>query len=156
MCVVFSIIEHVYWYLRVTLSSMLVGKSSYVSFLRPSISRTHFTISFLEWDEWPFLRGSRSLSLPSLHSLMMWLHSIFLFELIIISLYMFIISPSSSLLLSIHPLRFTSLLFSYSGLFQFWYFLCIILTYLFISLVFFICVIMAIIFTLGTLKSMAH
>ena len=52
-------------------------------------------------------KGSGSLSLPSLHSLMMWLHSIFWFELIIILLYMLIVSPSSSLLLSIHPLHFT-------------------------------------------------
>ena len=52
-------------------------------------------------------KGSGSLSLPSLHSLMMWLHSIFWFELIIILLYMLIVSPSSSLLLSIHPFHFT-------------------------------------------------
>ena len=34
MCVVFSIVGRVCWYLRVILSSMFVGESSYVSFLR--------------------------------------------------------------------------------------------------------------------------
>ena len=32
---------------------------------------------FWEWDEWPSLRRSRSLSFPSLRSLLMWLHSMF-------------------------------------------------------------------------------
>ena len=78
MCIVFSIIERVYWYLKVTLSSMIVGESSYVSFLGPSLLCIHFVSSFVrEWDEWPYLKGSRSLSFPSLHSLLMWLHSMF-------------------------------------------------------------------------------
>ena len=34
MCIAFSVIECVYWYLRVILSSMFVGEGSYVSFLR--------------------------------------------------------------------------------------------------------------------------
>ena len=34
MCVVFSIIEYVCWYLMIILSSMFVGEGSYVSFLR--------------------------------------------------------------------------------------------------------------------------
>ena len=78
MCIVFSIIERVYWYLKVTLSSMIVGESSYVSFLGPSLLCIHFVSSFVrEWDEWPYVKGSRSLSFPSLHSLLMWLHSMF-------------------------------------------------------------------------------
>ena len=36
MCIIFSIIRRVYWYLRVVSSSMFVGESSYVSFLRSS------------------------------------------------------------------------------------------------------------------------
>ena len=77
MCIVFSIIEHVYWYLRVILSSMFVVESSYVSFLRSSFLCIHFVIFLWEWDEWPSPRDSRSLSFPSLHSLLMWLHSMF-------------------------------------------------------------------------------
>ena len=77
MCIVFSIIECVYWYPRVTLSSMFVVESPYVSFLRSSFLCIHFVISLWEWDEWPFPRSSRSLSFPSLHSLLMWLHSMF-------------------------------------------------------------------------------
>ena len=85
MCMVFSIIEHVHWYPRVTLLSMFIGESSYVSFLRPFLSRIHFAISFLKWDEWSSLRSSRSLSLLSLHSLLMWLH--FMFDLSLSSLF---------------------------------------------------------------------
>ena len=77
VCVVFYIIEHVYWYLRVILSSMFVVESSYVSFLRSSFLCIHFVIFLWEWDEWPSPRDSRSLSFPSLHSLLMWLHSMF-------------------------------------------------------------------------------
>ena len=42
MCIVLSIVVRVYWYPRVTLSSMIVGESSYVSFLR-----SFFTLSYL-------------------------------------------------------------------------------------------------------------
>ena len=77
MCMVFSIIEHVYWYMRVILSSMFVVESSYVSFLRSSFLCIHIVIFLWEWDEWPSPKGSRSLSFPSLHSLLMWLHSMF-------------------------------------------------------------------------------
>ena len=38
----------------------------------------HFITSFVRgWDEWHSSRGSRSLSFSSLHSLLMWLHSMF-------------------------------------------------------------------------------
>ena len=78
MCIVFSIIEHVYRYQRVTLSSMFVVESSYVSFLGSSLLCIHFVTYFVrKWDEWPFPRGFRSLSFPSLHSLLMWLHFMF-------------------------------------------------------------------------------
>ena len=77
MFIVFSIIKLVYWYLMVILLSMFVVVSSYVSFLRSSFLCIHFVISLWEWNEWPFPRGSRSLSFSSLHLLLMWLHSMF-------------------------------------------------------------------------------
>ena len=77
MCIVFSIIERVYWYSRVILSSVFVDGSSYVSFPRPCILCIHFVIFLWEWDEWLSLRDSKSLSFPSLHLLLMWLHSMF-------------------------------------------------------------------------------
>ena len=77
ICIVFSIVGHVYWYSRVTLSSMIVCESSYVSFPRSSFLCIHFVISLWEWDEWPSPRSFGSLSFPSLHQLSMWLHSMF-------------------------------------------------------------------------------
>ena len=154
MCIVISIIEHVHWYPRVTLSSMFIGESSYVSFPRPFLSHIHFAISFLKWDEWYSLRGSRSLSLPSLHSLLMRLH--FMFDL------------SWSLLL------FVCSLFRYHPYYCFWFILfvsshCYFLTVTYskfdtlrhsytsqYQFVFLHCLIIAIIFTLGILRSMAH
>ena len=50
----------------------------------------------------------------------------------------FIVLLSSSSLVLIYPLRFTLLFFSYTNLFQVWYFPCIILAYLIISLICFI------------------
>ena len=46
MCVVFSIIECVYWCSRVTLLSMFVDGSSYVRFLRPSMLCIHLIVYF--------------------------------------------------------------------------------------------------------------
>ena len=101
MCIAFSIIERVYWYLRVILSSMFVVESSYVSFLRSSFSLYSLCRVFCKWDEWP-LRYSGSLSLPSLHSLLMWLH--FMLDSSGSSLlFVFFASPSSSS----HPLSFS-------------------------------------------------
>ena len=54
MCILFSIIEHVYWYLRVTLLSMFVYESLYVSFPIPSILYIHFV---LEWETDNLLLG---------------------------------------------------------------------------------------------------
>ena len=50
MCIVFSIIERVYWYLRVILLNMFVVKSLYVSFPRSSFLCIHFVIFLWEWD----------------------------------------------------------------------------------------------------------
>ena len=52
------------------------------------LSETHYSLYsfcriFWEWDEWPSLRSSGSLSFPSLRSLLMWLHFMFDFERII-------------------------------------------------------------------------
>ena len=77
MCIVSSIVRHVYWYLRVILLSMFVDESSYVSFLRPYILCIHFVIFLWEWDEWPSPRDSGLLFFPSLCSLLMWIHSMF-------------------------------------------------------------------------------
>ena len=74
MCIVFSIVGHVYWYLKVTLSSMIIGESSYVSLLRSSFLCIHFVIYLWEWDEWPYPKSSSSLSFPSL---LMWRHSMY-------------------------------------------------------------------------------
>ena len=54
MCIVLSIIEHVYWYSRVTLLSMFVYESLYVSFPIPSILYIHFV---LEWETDNLLLG---------------------------------------------------------------------------------------------------
>ena len=48
MCIVFSVIECVFWCSRVTLLSMSVDGSSLYS----------FCCIFWEWEEWPFLRNS--------------------------------------------------------------------------------------------------
>ena len=77
MCIVFSIIERVYWYLKVVLSIMFVVESSYVSLLRSYFLCIHFVIFLWEWDEWPSPMESGSLSFPSLYSLLMWLYSMF-------------------------------------------------------------------------------
>ena len=138
MCIVFSIIERVYWYMRVILLSMVVIESSYVSFLTSSFLCIHFAISLWEWDEWPSPRYSGSLSFPSLYSLLMWLH--FIFYLRWSSLF-FVYSS-----FRYHPrhclwfILFTSppLFFSYIDLFLVQFFPCIILAYLIISLICFI------------------
>ena len=46
MCIVFSIAGRVCWYSRVTVSSMFVDGSSYVSFPRPFILHIHFVVCF--------------------------------------------------------------------------------------------------------------
>ena len=72
----------------------------------------HFLYSFFrvfwEWDEWLYLRSSVTLSFPSLHSLMMWLH--FMLDLSKSSfIFVFFASPSFSFFafdssISFHPL----------------------------------------------------
>ena len=101
----------------------------------------HFLYSFCrvfwEWGEWLSLRSSVSLSFPSLHSLTMWLH--FMLDSSGSSLlFVFFVSPSFSFLLLIHPFHFTPCSFLTATHFQVCYSLCIIITYLIISLFFFI------------------
>ena len=70
---------------------------------------------------------------------------------------MFIVSPSSSLLLLIHHFHFTLMSLSYGDLFRVRYLLCIFFfTHLIISSIYFIYLFIDIIFTLGTLRSMTH
>ena len=107
MCVLFSIIECVYQCSRVALLDMSIDGSSYVSFPRPFIFCIHFCRIFCERDEWPSLRSSGSLSLPSLCSLLMWLHSIFDLSLSLLLFVLFVSSSSSFSLLS-HHFHFTS------------------------------------------------
>ena len=107
MCIVFSIVGRVDWYSRVILSSMFVVESSYVSFPRPFIFCFHFCRMFWERDEWLSLRSFGSLSLPSLHSLLMWLHSMFDLSWSLL-LFVLFVSSSSSFSLLIHHFHFTS------------------------------------------------
>ena len=66
-----------------------------------------FCLIFWESNEWPSLRSSRSLSIPSLCSLFMWLP--FVFDLSGSSLILvFCVSSLSSLSLLIHHFHFTS------------------------------------------------
>ena len=156
MCIVFSIIERVYWYLMVILSSMFVVESSYVSFLRSYFLCIHFVIFIWEWDEWPSLRNSRSFSFPSLHSLLMWLHFMFdlgrsppFFTYSLFRCHFFFVACDSSR--SLHVL-----FSSYSNPSRVRYSLRIIITHITISSFCFICLLIDIIFMLGILKSMTH
>ena len=109
---------------------------------------------FWEWDEWPSLRSSGSLSLSSLRSLLMWLHSMFDMSWSLL-LFVLFASPSFSFLLLIHHLRLTpcsflcwhisvlepSLHHHYTSHYQFDFLHCLVIV---------------IIFILGTIGSMAH
>ena len=106
-CVLIFIIECVYWCSRVTWLSMFVEGSSYVSFPRPFIFCFHFCRMFWERDEWLSLRSFGSLSLPSLCSLLVWLH--FMSDLSwSLLLFVLFVSSSSSFSLLIHHFHFTS------------------------------------------------
>ena len=114
MCVVFSIIERVYWYSRVTLLGMSIDGSSYVSSPRPFILRIHFVVYF---ERETSDGSSGSLSIPSLRSLLTWLP--FIFDLSGSSLILvFYASSSSSFSLLIHCFHFTSHFFSHKDSFS--------------------------------------
>ena len=134
---------------------MFVDESLYVSFSRPFILCIHFCHMFWEWDEWPSLRSSESLSIPSLCSLLTW--PPFIFDLSISSLVLvFYVSSSYSFSLLIHHFHFTTysvltvtsslgLILSshhhYTSRHQFDFLHCIIIVTM---------------FTVGILRSMAH
>ena len=115
------------------------------------------TLSYLfcERDDWPSPKDSESLSFPSSHSLLMWLH--FMFDLsrsppfFIYSLFrchfyrrLCFTSFTSHLILSLQQ--------PISGSYS----LRVIITHIIISSFCFICLLIDIIFTLGILRSMAH
>ena len=107
MCIVFSIIGRVCWCSRVTISSMFIDGSSYVSFPRPFILCIHFCRMFWERDEWPSPRDSGSLSYPSLRSLLMWLPSMSDLSWSLLP-FVLLVSSSFSFLLLIHHPHLTS------------------------------------------------
>ena len=107
MCVVFSIIECVYWCSRVTLLSMFVDGSSYVSFLRPIILCIHFVVYF-ESEMSDLLLGALG-HCHFRHYVHCWCDFISCLILRGSSLvYVFFASPSSSFLFFIHLICLTS------------------------------------------------
>ena len=155
MCVLLSITEYVYWRLRVAWLSMSDDESSYVSFPRPFYSLYSLCRTFWEWDEWPSLRSSESLSIPSLCSLLTW--PPFIFDLGGLSLVLvFYASSSSSFSFLIHHFYFTSYSILIVTPSRVWYSLRIIITHITISSFCFIRLLIDIIFTLGILRFMAH
>ena len=137
MCIVFSIIGRVYWCLRVASLSMFVDGSSYVSFPRPFIICIH--VSYILRVRWvTFLLGALC-HCPFHHYIHWWCD--------FTSCWIWADHHSSScslfhhrsrfLLLS-HPFHFTPCHFLTMTHFQVCYSLCIIITHLIISLIFFI------------------
>ena len=136
MCIVFSVIECVFWCSRVTLLSMFVDGSSYVSVPRPSILCIHFIVYF-ENEMSDLLLGVLG-HCPFHHYVCCWCD--FTPCLIWVNHY------SSSCYLLHHHSHFcfwfiifvSPLVLSYVDTFRFWYPLCIIITHLIINLIFFI------------------
>ena len=86
----------------------------------------------------------------------MWHHSMsdLSWSSLLLMLFASLSSPSFSLL--IHHSHFTSYFFSYHDPSRVWYSLHITITHLIISLICFICLLVDTMFTLGTIRSMAH
>ena len=136
---VHSIIHH--WVCILMFEGYLIEYVCRWEFVCELFEALHFLYSFCrvfwEWNEWLSLRSFVSLSFPSLHSLTMWLY--FMLDLSGSSFFfMFFVSPSLSFLLLIHPFRFTPCHFLIATHFQVCYYICIIITHLIISLIFFI------------------
>ena len=154
MCIVFSIIGRVYWCLRITSLSMFVDGSSYVSFLRPFIICIH--ISYILRVRWvTFLLGALC-HCHFHHYIHWWCTSLHVgFERIITPL--FVICFTIILVFTFDSsILFHSLSFSYSGLFLG---LLLSLHHHYTShyqFDFLHCLVIVIIFTLGTLGSMTH
>ena len=138
MCIVFSIIERVYWYLRVILLNMFVVKSLYVSFPRSSFLCIHFVIFLWEWDGDLLLRTPGHCHFH--HYIHYWCDFHSMFDLswspIFFVYSLFCYHPCHCLWFI--PFALPPLLFSYTNLFQVWCFPCIILTHLITSLICFI------------------
>jgi len=128
MCIVFSIIGRVCWCSRVTISSMFIDGSSYVSFPRPFILCIHFVVCF-ESEMSSLLLGTPG-HCPIHHCVHCWCD----FTPCLIWVYHY-----SPLYYSFHhhsPLRFWFIIlisplaiFSYHPLlFLVWHFTCIVLT----------------------------
>ena len=77
MCIVFSIIEYVYWCLGVIFIEYVRYWEFVCELSEIPCYLYCFVISICERDEWPSPKDSESLSFPSLHSLLMWLHFMF-------------------------------------------------------------------------------
>ena len=155
MCIVFSIIEYVYWCLGSFLSSMFVIGSSYVSSLRSHV--------ICVASSYPFVREMSDLLLrtpshcPSHHyihyrcdftSCLIWVDH-HLSSYIHCFAIIFIVACAS-------PHSLHVLLSSYSNPSRVWYSFRIIIPHITISSFCFICLLIDIIFTLGILRSMAH
>ena len=154
MCIVFSIIGYVYWCLGVIFIEyvryweFVCELSEIPGYLYCSV------ISICEREEWPSPKDSESLSFPSLHSLLMWLHFMFdlsrslpfftypLFRCRFYRCLWFISFPSHLILPLQRPISGSILR--------------IIITHITTSSFCFIGLLIDIIFTLGILRSMAH
>ena len=77
MCIVFSIIEYVYWCLGVIFIEYVRYWEFVCELFEIPCYLYCFVISICERDEWLSPKDSESLSFPSLHSLLMWLHFMF-------------------------------------------------------------------------------
>ena len=74
MCIVFSIIGYVYWCLGVIFIEYVRYWESVCELSEIPCYLYCFVTSICERDEWPSSKDSKSLSFPSLYSLLMWLH----------------------------------------------------------------------------------
>ena len=77
MCIVFSIIEYVYWCLGVIFIEYVRYWEFVCELFEIPCYLYCLVISICERDEWPSPKDSESLSFPSLYSLLMWLHFMF-------------------------------------------------------------------------------
>ena len=77
MCIMFLIMEYVYWCLRVIFIEYVRYWEFVCELFEIPCYLYCFVISIYERDEWPSPKDSESLSFPSLYSLLMWLHFMF-------------------------------------------------------------------------------
>ena len=148
-----------YWVCILMFESHLIEYVCLWEFVCELSKALHFLYSFCrvfwEWGEWLSLRSSVSWSFPSFHSLTMWLN--FMLDLSRSPLlFVFFVSPSFSFFAFESSISFHPLSFSYSDPFPG---LLLSLHHHYTShyrFDFLHCLVIVIIFTLGTLGSMAH